>query len=37
MEFDPGVEIVGDVKFIARGEETRRVRSGTYQDGEFVL
>jgi hypothetical protein len=37
MEFDPEVEIVGDVKFIARGKETRRVLSGTYQDGEFVL
>jgi UTP--glucose-1-phosphate uridylyltransferase len=37
MEFGPGVEIVGDVKFIALGDETKRVRSGTYQDREIVL
>jgi UTP--glucose-1-phosphate uridylyltransferase len=37
MEFEPGVEIVGDVKLVARGEETKRVRSGTYQDCEVVL
>jgi UTP--glucose-1-phosphate uridylyltransferase len=37
MEFEPGVEIVGNVRFIARGEETKRISSGTYQDGEFEL
>jgi UTP--glucose-1-phosphate uridylyltransferase len=37
MEFDPGVEIAGDVKFIARGDETKRVRAGTYHDREIVL
>jgi hypothetical protein len=37
MEFDPGVEIIGDVKFVAAGDETKRVRSGIYQDGEIVL
>jgi UTP--glucose-1-phosphate uridylyltransferase len=37
MEFDAGVEIVGDVKFIALGEETKKIPSGTYQDQEIVL
>jgi UDP-N-acetylglucosamine pyrophosphorylase len=37
MEFEPGVEIVGDVKFVAQGEETKRVRAGTYQDCEMKL
>ena len=37
MEFEPGVEIVGDVKFVARGEATKRIPSGTYQDSEIVL
>ena len=37
MEFDPGVKIIGDVKFVAGGDETKRVRSGIYQDGEIVL
>jgi len=37
MEFEPGVEIVGDVKFVSRGDETKRVRSGLYEDRETVL
>jgi hypothetical protein len=37
MEFDPEVGIIGDVKFVASGDETKRVRSGIYQDGEIVL
>jgi len=37
MEFEPGVEIVGNVKFVARGEEAKRIPAGTYQDGEFEL
>ena len=37
MEFEPGVEIVGEVKFVAQGEETKRISAGTYQDSEFVL
>jgi UTP--glucose-1-phosphate uridylyltransferase len=37
MQFEPGVEIVGDVKFVAQSEETKTVRSGTYQDCEIEL
>ncbi len=37
MEFEPSVEIVGDVKFVARGEGTKKVPSGRYQDQEVVL
>jgi UTP--glucose-1-phosphate uridylyltransferase len=37
MEFEPDVEIVGTVKLVARGEETKRVRSGIYQGREIVL
>jgi len=37
MIFEPGVEIVGEVKFVAQGEETKAVPSGTYQDGEVTL
>jgi UTP--glucose-1-phosphate uridylyltransferase len=37
MEFDAGVEIVGDVKFIALGDKTKKILSGTYQDQEIVL
>jgi UDP-N-acetylglucosamine pyrophosphorylase len=37
MEFEPDVVIVGDVKFVARGGETKRVRSGAYQNSEIVL
>ena len=37
MEFDAGVEIVGDVKFIVMGDKTKKVPSGTYQDQEIVL
>jgi hypothetical protein len=37
IEFDAGVEIVGDVKFIALGDEMKKIPSGTYHDREFVL
>jgi UTP--glucose-1-phosphate uridylyltransferase len=37
MEFEAGVEIVGDVKFVTRGDETKMVRSGTYRDKEMEL
>jgi len=37
MEFGAGVEIVGDVKFVARGEGKKRIRSGTYQDRVIEL
>jgi len=37
LEFEPGVEIIGDVKFVARGKKTKMVRSGTYQDSELEL
>ena len=37
MQFEPGVAIVGDVKFVARGDEIKSVRSGVYQDAEIVL
>jgi UTP--glucose-1-phosphate uridylyltransferase len=37
LAFDPGVEIVGEVKFIGRGPGTRRIRSGTYKDSEVTL
>jgi UTP--glucose-1-phosphate uridylyltransferase len=37
LEFEPGVEIVGDVRFVTRGEETKLVRSGTYQNSELEL
>lgn len=32
MEFERDVEIVGDVKFIVRGETAKKVPPGTYQD-----
>jgi UDP-N-acetylglucosamine pyrophosphorylase len=37
MEFEPGVEIVGDVKLVARGDARKTVRSGAYQDAEIIL
>jgi UDP-N-acetylglucosamine pyrophosphorylase len=37
MEFDAGVEIVGDVKFTSLGDKTKKIPSGTYQDREVVL
>jgi hypothetical protein len=37
LEFEAGVEIVGDVKFVARGEGKKRIRSGTYQDRVIEL
>jgi len=35
--FDPDVEITGDVKFIGRGSDAKRIRSGSYMDTEVVL
>jgi UTP--glucose-1-phosphate uridylyltransferase len=37
IQFEAGVEVIGDVKFTNRGEETRRVPSGVYQDRETDL
>lgn len=37
MAFEPGVEIVGDVKFVSRSEQTKRISSGTYEDREIAL
>jgi hypothetical protein len=37
MVFEPGVEIVGDVKFVVQGEDTKTVPAGTYQDREVAL
>jgi UTP--glucose-1-phosphate uridylyltransferase len=37
LEFEPGVEIVGDVKFVNRDNETKKVRSGSYRDCEIVF
>jgi UDP-N-acetylglucosamine pyrophosphorylase len=37
MEFEPGIEIVGDVKFVARGEGTKKVPSGSYVNEEILL
>ncbi len=37
MEFETGVEIVGDVKFVAQGDEIKSVRSGIYRDAEIAL
>jgi len=37
MDFEPGVEIVGDVKFVTRGEGTKKVRSGSYHNEEILL
>lgn len=37
VEFEPGVEIAGDVKFVNRDNETKKVRSDTYRNIEIVL
>lgn len=37
MTFDAGVEIVGDVKFSAHGDKTKKIASGSYRDQEIVL
>ncbi|MBV9642406.1 MAG: UTP--glucose-1-phosphate uridylyltransferase, partial [Verrucomicrobia bacterium] len=37
MVFEPNVEIVGEVKFVAPGEDTKTVAAGTYQNREVVL
>ncbi len=37
IQFEAGVEVVGDVRFVNRGDDTKRVPSGVYQDGETVL
>jgi UDP-N-acetylglucosamine pyrophosphorylase len=36
LAFDPGVEIVGNVKFTGHGSETKRIRSGCYKDTVVV-
>jgi len=37
IQFEAGVEVIGDVKFISRGDDTKRVPSGVYQDCETEL
>jgi len=37
IQFEGGVEVIGDVKFVSRGDNTKRVPSGVYQDCETVL
>ena len=37
IRFEAGVEVVGDAKFVSRGEGTKRVPAGVYQDREIVL
>ena len=37
IQFEAGVEVVGDVKFVNHGQETKRVAAGVYQDRETVL
>jgi len=37
VKFETGVEIVGDVKFVSRGANTKSVRAGKYQDCEVEL
>ncbi len=37
FEFESGVEIVGDVRFLGRGSGVKRIRTGTYTDEEVAL
>jgi UTP--glucose-1-phosphate uridylyltransferase len=37
MEFEPEVEIVGDVKFVVQGEKAKRIPPGTYKDQVIEL
>jgi UDP-N-acetylglucosamine pyrophosphorylase len=37
MEFEPEVKVVGDVKFVVRGDKAKRVPAGTYEDKEIEL
>jgi hypothetical protein len=37
MEFEPEVKIVGDVKFVVRGEKAKRIPPGTYKDQVIEL
>jgi UTP--glucose-1-phosphate uridylyltransferase len=37
VKFETGVEIVGDVKFVSRGANTKSIRAGKYQDCEVEL
>jgi UDP-N-acetylglucosamine pyrophosphorylase len=37
VQFEAGVEVVGDVKFVSRGAQTKSVRAGMYQDCEIEL
>jgi UTP--glucose-1-phosphate uridylyltransferase len=37
VQFEAGVEIIGDVKFVNRGENKKTIPSGVYRDVETVL
>jgi UTP--glucose-1-phosphate uridylyltransferase len=37
IQFEAGVEVVGDVKFFSRSNDTKSVPSGVYQDSETEL
>jgi UTP--glucose-1-phosphate uridylyltransferase len=37
IQFEAGVELIGDVRFFNQGEDTKRVHSGVYQDSETSL
>jgi UTP--glucose-1-phosphate uridylyltransferase len=37
FEFEPKVEIVGDVKFVTRSPEPKKIRSGSYNNTEVLL
>src|SRR5580692_4738445 len=37
IQFEAGVEVIGNVKFVSQGDDTKRVPSGVYQDCETVL
>jgi UTP--glucose-1-phosphate uridylyltransferase len=37
IQFEAGVEVIGDVKFVSQGDDTKRVPSGVYEDRETVL
>jgi hypothetical protein len=37
IQFEAGVEVIGDVKFVSRSNHTKRVPAGVYQDSETEL
>jgi UTP--glucose-1-phosphate uridylyltransferase len=37
IRFEAGVEVIGDVKFISRGDDTKRVPSGVYEDRDMEV